>query len=815
MKSFLLTAIAFIALHLSALAKSGDITGKVTDSEGNPLVAANIVVLKAQDNTLAKADLTNDNGLYTIEALEDGSYIVKVTLHGYETYTSEKITVSGNNLSIPTIILNAKSGTLKEVAVRAQKPLIEIHPDKIVVNVESSIVNAGSSALEVLARSPGVRVDQNDNISLKGKPGVTIMIDGKITPVSGPDLANMLKSMPSNSIDRIELISNPGARYDAAGTAGIINIRTKRDQRIGWSGSVNASYAQGVYPKANTGINLNYRNKKVSLYTNYSFAYRYWYNHLMLNRRFYDTAEAELSKKLFTYLQDNYAVFDFKNHIGSVGMDYSVGKNTTVGFSASGITNHFNPKADNRSRALDQDDALMYYFNTTGRHTNMFFNYSGNLNLRHSFDTTGRELSVDADYAAFGNQSNQNFVTEYLAPDGSTYMPSYLMKSDLSGVTQIRSLKSDYTHPLKNNSSFDLGVKASYVTADNEPLFYEQINGLYVLDLKQSNHFLYNENINAAYANFKKDWTKWSTQLGLRVENTNAEWEQKATNQKFNTSYTQLFQSLAIQRHVTEKHDLGITVSRRIQRPAYQQLNPFKRFIDKTTYHGGYPYLQPALSYNFELSHTFNQKFVTSFTHSITNNVITEVIQPSDDEDSVTVQTNKNLDRMTFYGVSGSYSPEITKWWTNVTNLNVYYARYEGNIANTQLNNGRPTFDIYTNNTFILPWNMSAELGLFYQAQQLYAYMDVNPNWMLNAGLQKNFYDKMFTARLNVQDIFWKGYPSATSTYSGYQEDFIAERDTRQVTVALTYRFGKKAVAPVRRRAGGAEDEKRRANAGA
>ncbi|WP_276133632.1 outer membrane beta-barrel protein [Polluticoccus soli] len=814
MKSLLLAILSMIILEFPALAKSGNITGKVTDSDGKPLAAANVVILKAEGNTLVKADLTNDNGLYTIESLEDGSYIVKITFHGYETFSSEKITIAGNNLNIPEVVLQPKSGTLKEVAIRGQKPLIEIEANKIVVNVESSIVNAGSSALEVLARSPGVRVDQNDNISLKGKPGVTIMIDGKITHMNGTDLANMLKSMPSNSIDRIELISNPGARYDAAGTGGIINIRTKRNQRIGWSGSINASYAQGIYPKTNSGINLNYRNKKVSLYVNYSYAYRYWYNHLMLNRRFYDTAGAELSKKLFTYLQDNYTVFDFKNHVGSFGMDYSLSKNTTVGFSGSGITNHFNPKADNRSKALDQNDAIMYYFNTTGRHTNMFFNYAGNANLRHTFDTSGKELSVDVDYGAFGNQSNQNFVTEYLSPDGNMYMPSYLMKSNLSGVTQIRSLKADYSNPLRNSASFDAGVKASYVTADNEPLFYEQINGLYVLDTKRSNHFIYNENINAAYTNFKKDWTKWSTQLGLRLENTNAEWEQKVTDQKYDTNYTQLFPSLAVQRHVTEKHDVGITVSRRIQRPDYQQLNPFKRFIDRTTYHGGYPYLQPASSYNFELSHTYNQKFITTFTHSITTNVITEVIQPSDDEDSVTVQTNKNLDRMVFYGVSGSYSPEITKWWTNVTNVNVYYARYEGNIANTSLNAGRPTFDIYTNNTFILPWDLSAELGLFYQAQQLYAYMDVNPNWMLNAGLQKNFRDKAFTARLNVQDIFWKGYPSATSTYSGYQEDFVAERDTRQVTVALTYRFGKKSVAPVRRRNGGAEDEKRRAGNG-
>lgn len=813
MKNVLVFMLFTLVSH-AALAKPGNITGRVTDDKGKAIGGANVVVLEASDNKLVKADITADNGTYNIESIADGTYVVKIMLAGYETFTSDKLPVAMQTISVPDVVLRPKSGTLSEVAVRAQKPFIEVQADKIVVNVENSIVSAGSSALEILARSPGVRVDQNDNISLKGRPGVNVMIDGKITPMSGADLANVLKSMPANNIDRIELISNPGAKYDAAGTAGIINIRTKKNQRTGWNGSLNASYAQGVYPKLNTGVSLSYRNRKISAYANYSYAYRFWYNHLMLNRRFYDTSKGDYSKKLFTYDQDNYTIFDFKNHVASAGIDYSLTKNTTIGISGNMSANGFSPKADNKSRAMDANEALIYYFNTTGRHKHFYHNYSGNLNLRHTFDTTGRELTADVDYAAFGNQSNQNFVTAYIAPNGDKYQPDYLMKSDLTGFTQIRAVKADYTHPLKNNASFDAGVKSSYVTADNEPLFYEQVAGIYELDTRRSNHFIYNENINAAYINAKKDWTGWSTQIGLRMENTNAEWEQKVTSQVFNTSYTRLFPSVALQRHVDKKNDVGVTLSRRIQRPDYQQLNPFKRFIDRTTYSEGYPYLKPAMSYNVELSHTFNHKFTTTLTYSKTTDAITEVIQPSDNEDSVTVQTNKNISNMTYYGISGSYSPQITKWWSNVTNFNAYLSVYQGFIANTKLNDGRPTFDVYTNNTFVLPWDMSAELGLFYQAQQLYAYMDVNPNWMLNAGIQKNLWDKKATIRLNAQDIFWKGYPSATSSYLGYQEDFVAERDTRQFTVYFTYRFGKKTVAPVRRRTGGAEEEKRRAGNG-
>ncbi|RYZ48481.1 MAG: TonB-dependent receptor, partial [Sphingobacteriales bacterium] len=625
----------------------------------------------------------------------------------------------------------------------------------------------------------------------------------------------VLRSMPSNSIERIEIISNPGARFDAAGTGGIINIKTKKDKRFGLNGTASVNYGQGRYPKYGAGLSLNYRNKKFNVYANYNYAYRYWFNHLMLNRKFLDTAKASDGRQLFRYDQDNYALFNFRNHIANAGADYSISPATSIGMAVNVTTNNFDPKADNASRALDNNDALLYNFYTTGRHENFYYNYSANVNLRHAFDSSsGRTLSVDADYAAFGNNSRQNFVTTYQSPDGGVFQPDYFLKSNLDGVTTIQSLKADYVQPLSASSRLEAGVKASFAKANNEPLFYEKVNGDYTLDQKRSNHFVYNENINAGYLTYNKDWKQWSTQLGLRVENTNAAWEQKTTGQKYDTSYTQLFPSMAFQYHLSPKQDLGITFSRRIERPNYQQLNPFKYFIDKTTYREGYSYLQPASFYSVELSHTFNQRFVTTFTYGINKGVITEVIQPSETEDSITVQTNKNLEQMTFLGLSGAYPFQITKWWSNVTNFNIYYALYQGNIANTPLRNGSPTFDLNTNNTFQLPGNFSAELGLFYQARQIYGYMDVQPLWMLNAGIQKNLFNRKATIRLNVQDIFFTGYPRATSNYTGYREDFVAERETRVANISFIYRFGKNTVAPVRKRSGGAEEEKNRAASG-
>ncbi|HRO43173.1 MAG TPA: outer membrane beta-barrel protein [Flavipsychrobacter sp.] len=794
-----------------AQSEGNTLTGRVLDKEKNPLTSANIVLLQ-DSGKLVKANFSDEEGGFKIEGIAKGDYELKVVLAGFETY-SGKFTVTGSAV-VPDIILYEKSTQLNEVAIRAQKPFIEVRADKLVVNVENSIVSAGSSVMEVLQRSPGVSVDNNENISLKGKQGVMIWINGKQTPMAGADLANLLKSMPANSVDRIEIISNPGARYDAAGAAGIINIVLKKDQRIGANGSANISYGQGVYSKYGVGANLNFRSKRFNVYASYNYGYRLWFNHLMLNRRFLDTTKGDL--QLFRYDQDNNAVFDFKNHIANIGVDYTLTARTTIGISVNAITNSFNPKADNFSKAFGQNDELLYRFNTTGRHDNFYYNYSANTYLKHTFDSTGKELSLDLDYARFGNQSNQHFVTAYQYVDASQTQPDYYLKSDLTGITQIRSVKADFTNPMKNNLRLEAGIKSSFVTADNEPIFHVKTTGDYMLDSSRTNHFIYNENINAAYVNANKDWEKFSGQLGLRLENTNIHFEQKALTQTFDTSYsyTQLFPSFAFQYHLNKINDLGITLSRRIERPNYQQLNPFKYFIDKTTYREGYARLQPASFYSIELQHTYKQRFITTFTYGINKGIITEVIQPSDVEDSVTVQTNKNLARMLFAGLSGSYSFSITKWWNNVINFNAYYARYEGKIANTPLNSGRPTFSVNSTNTFILPADFSAELGGWYQAKELYGYMTVQPLWMINAGIQKNLFDKRATLRFNIQDIFWKGYPSATSVYTGYKEDFTAERETRVANISFTYRFGKRTVPQTRRHNSGAEDEKRRANAG-
>ena len=480
-----------------AVARTGGISGKVLDDAGKPISFANAILLRAADSALVKTELTNDNGEYGLTDVANGNYILKVMLLGYETYKSAQLTIAENAVVVPDIKLHETDSKLKEVTVTAQKPFVEVHADKLVVNVENSIVSAGSSVMDLLAKSPGVTVDQDDNISVKGKQGVNIMIDGRTVPVSAADLASMLKSMPANSVDKIEIITNPSAKYDAAGTAGIINIKTKKDNKTGLNGSVNASYGQGVYPKQTGGINLNYRKNKLNVYANYNADYREGLNKVHWVRSFYsDAANNNFSS---AYVQDNYTTMLFSTNLGAIGADYNISSKTYVGASLNGDAFHLASKGYYFANVLGSDHNLQSYFATNNTSSGNWNNYAPNVHFRHEFDSSGRELTVDADYARYWNNNRQDFTTDYYNLNGTLSQAPYILHADISGVTQIRSLKADYVNPLKHNAKIEAGIKTSFVTADNEPKFYDRTKGGNALDSGKSDHFIYNENINERF----------------------------------------------------------------------------------------------------------------------------------------------------------------------------------------------------------------------------------------------------------------------------------------------------------------------------
>lgn len=782
------------------------ISGVLSSSEKRNLDDVTIQLLKASDRSLVKMEFADASGSFIFDKIPGGNYLLLTQSLNFQKYESDTIRLS-NNIDLGNLNLLPSKNALKEVVVTASKPLVQQLYDKTVVNVANSLTAVGSTALEVLEKAPGITVDQNDNISMRGRQGVLVMIDGKLVPMSGQDLANMLRSMSAEQIDRIDLVTNPSAKYDASGNSGIIDIRLKKGSNSGTNGSVALSYGQGVYAKFNPSVNLNSRSKKLNIFGSYNYGNREDFNDLDIFRSFY-TNNGQLTGG---NNYENYFRFNFDNHNLRVGADYNLTPKVILGFTANGIFSAGNVISDSQAKSFNSTDQNTGSFITSGKNSPERSNSSFNLNYKHTLDTSGKELSADLDYARFRSDEIQNYVTNYFDLAQNPTRSPYHLFGDLSGQLQIKSIKVDYVQPLKAiGARLEAGLKSSWVETDNDVSFSDRSNGGNVPDAGKSNHFIYKENINAAYINGSKSWKKLSMQFGLRLENTIADGLQLKDNTSFDKRYTQLFPSGYLGYKFSENNNLGISLSRRINRPSYRQLNPFKVFLDPATSSSGNPYLNPEITNSFELTHTFKQKYTSKIGYSRTTDNILSVLSP-DTEPNTVLQTGMNLAKYNYYNASFGFPITIGKWFSSTNNALAYYGRYTGNLANTNLDAGRLTFNFNTNNSFIINGTTTAELTADYQSKSTYGFLEINPIYSMGLGIQKQFLNKKASLKLNVTDVFFTNKVNAVTLLSGYGETFFQNRDSRVGTLSFTYRFGKSQVPGARKRNGGAEDEKRRA----
>jgi hypothetical protein len=799
----------FFSFFLTGLAatygKSGPIlSGTVRDQAGAAVEFATVAIHRATDSVVVKTEFSDETGQFHFEQLPEGKYFVSASQVGFERIQTQPFVVASTAQTLAPLRLKPSTTTqLKEVTVQARKPLFERSVDRIIVNVDGSPISAGATSLEVLSRSPGVTVDQNDNLALRGKQGVLVLIDGKRVPMTGTELAEILRALPANSVDKIELITNPPASFDAAGSAGIISIKLKKDGRQGTNGSVNTSYGYGRYYKLIGGLSLNHRRKKLNIFGNYNYSNRNVFTQLVLNRRFYQNGQFIGSSD-----QDNAGRTQYVSYSYRAGVDYSLTKRTLLGAVVNGLAMDAEARIPNVTQTYDERGTLQSSYQSANRRNLSMPNVAVNLNLKHSFDSTGnRELTTDVDFAHYETHRRQNLETSFLVPIRS---PTTLA-GILNGELNIRSFKADYVHKLPGQARLETGVKISQVHSDNSVLFTNINEGVSVVDTGKSNQFQYDERISALYLSFSKTIHKTSLQAGLRAEQTRAEGLQVIGNNRFTRDYFQLFPSVFIKQNLSKTHDLSLSLSRRIDRPTYNQLNPFRAYIDATTYFTGNPSLYPQTSYNIELSHTLKQKFITSISYSQTNQPIIDVIQPAPEGNRQAVSTYQNLTRSDYFGLTMTVPVQPTSWWSMDNNLVAYYQQFMGTLAGTSLNQGRPAFTLNSTSTFTLGHGWTADLTGNYQSRQLYGFFDIRALGQLNIGLQKSMWNKRGTLKLNVTDLFYTSPERAVSTYANYVENFYQRRDTRVATVALSYRLGSDTVTPSRRRTGGAEDEKRRA----
>lgn len=774
------------------------------ESAAGPVEFATVTLHRAADSTVVKTEFSDARGRFVFDGAAAGRYLVSAAQVGLVRRWSAAFEVVNQAVELPALVLATSAATqLKEVQVLGQKPLYEREADRTIVNVEGSTLAAGNTSLDVLRRAPGVTVDNNDNLALRGRQGVLVLIDGKRQPMSGAELADYLRALPAEQLRSIELITNPPAKYDAQGGAGIIAINLRKDQRQGTNGTLNLSYGRSPYNKYTGGLSLNHRNRNVNLFGAYNYADRSGLAQLTIHRDFYALLNGGGRRLTGTTDQDNRLPNQQRSHSWRTGLDYRLSDRTTVGAVLSGLDNRNGADGTNATVLRDLARGREQAYNSTNYRRGHAPNQAGNLNLRHTFgDSLGtRELTADADYARYRLARNQVLQTFAVGePDQTT-------SNSQQGRLAIQSVKVDYTHPLSKQLRLEAGAKASLVTADNDLQFLNDGQ----LNRDRSNRFRYDENINAGYVNVNYSQPALTLQAGLRGEQTSAVGKQdrEVKFKDFTRHYFQLFPSAAIKRTLNDKHEVAVSLSRRIDRPSYSQLNPFTEIIDKTTSGSGNPELLPQTSYNVELTHTFRQKYSAGLSYSITRDPLIGVVQP--ETDSTVLSTTRNLDQQHYYALTLTAPVDITKWWKTFNNGVFFYNRFVGELAGTNLNRGGVSYELTSNHTFTFGKGWGAEMSGNYQSRQVYGFLVQRPLGAFSAGVQKSLWDRKGTLKLSVADLFYTLPANVVSSYDNYVERFYQRRDSRVATLSFSYRFGNDKVAPTRRRSGGAEEEKRRA----
>ena len=810
MKVYLLT-LSFLLLISSSFAQGvGKVSGgiKVKNEATAIPVSATVALLRAKDSSAVKFMVSQKDGSYSFEQLSNGTYLVAVTAAGYQKNFSPGFEISNEKQAIQVAVIELTESTksLTGVTVTASRPLIEQKIDRTIVNVDASITNIGTSALEVLEKSPGVSVDRDGNISLKGKEGVLIMVDGRPTQLGGEDLANLLRNMSSNQLDQIEIMTNPPARYDAAGNSGIINIKTKKLITAGSNGSLTVGYTQGRYPKSNEGFNYNYRKNKINFFTNLSHNYNRSFGVLKFKRNIYNNTSNSL-ENIFDQRADRN--MEGNSFSAKLGLDFFATKKTTYGIVFNGNTRSMESNNLNLTNISTASKSLESITKATVNNNNKWNNISTNMYFRTLLDKNGRELTADLDFLKYGSANELFMVNSYADASGNDLEKADTLSGYLPQDIKVYGGRVDYIHPLKKNAKFEAGIKTSVVRTDNNAIYDSIQFGRSVRDHNRSNHFLYEENINAAYVNLSTPLSKKiSAQFGLRLENTNAKGKQLTTGENFDRKYTQLFPTAYFQYKLNEDNNLGANFGRRVRRPNYQSLNPFINFIDRYTFSQGNPNLKPSLSNNFEVSHTWKNKITTTLNYTTTKDIIESVIEQKGE---VAYNTPSNIASLRQYGISINANTPINKWWTSSININAFNNNFKGVVSNAPVDLATTSFIITGTQQFKITKTLTGEINGRYRNGWLEGVLQARSVGFIGAGLSKQVFKNQGTLRLSVRDILFTQKFRGTAKYGNVDFEIQQYGESRVVSAGFSYRFSKgKKIAPVKRTSGSANEEQER-----
>ncbi|RZK57071.1 MAG: TonB-dependent receptor [Pedobacter sp.] len=778
-KTLFLILLFLTTKSLFAQTSSFKISGKIFNESQQVISDATILLLNSDDKEVAKT-VSKADGVFELVYAVKGNYHLVVKHTGFANY---KVSFELINKDFGAIYLVTNSQTLNEVVVQSKQNLIEVDANSITYNIAKSITAQGGNALDALKNAPGIFIDNNNSIALNGKQGAMILLDGKQTYLTSKEIVDLLRSMPASGIKSIEIINSPTAKYDAAGSAGIINIKTLKSQNQGFNGTTTTGISYGVYLRQNQDLAFNYRNNKLNVYGSYNHFFGY-YSYL------YGSDRIQNGKTYDSFTDD----VDKRKKMGArLGADYSINDKNTVGILVNGnfifgggITDTQTDIGLPNSSIIDQTlNAINdYYHQNTER-------YNVNLNYRYE-DTLGKIVNIDADYG-FYEKSAGNLQSNIYSTQNTTTQENYYRTLNGAKI-HLKAIKADYTTNLWKGK-LETGAKYSAIETNNNSRFFQVFSNNEVFDERRSNTFKFDENIASAYANYKKTFGKWVIQGGLRVENSASEGElafkinNRDSLENIKRNYTNLFPSFSASVKPSANHNFSFGYSRRIDRPAYNDLNPFVYLLDELSFWQGNPFLKPQLSHRFTLQYAYKSNTIVSLNFAHTNDFSASITDTVGNTSIVMIPRNLGTQQNISLSATQQYAP--TKWWDITFNGTLYHIQ------------NKVSFDEYRNldlkqfagrlslqQRFKLPYKLTGEILGFLNSKRLIGANQVmKPTSHIDLGLQRNFLNNNATLRLAFTDIYKGSQAYSTQNFEGFYMKNYSYYETRQIRLNFTYNF--------------------------
>jgi outer membrane receptor protein involved in Fe transport len=698
---------------------------------------------------------------------------------GFTTFAQQK-----DSLVVKDSAAFNKTKKLEELVIKSKKPFIEMQVDKLVLNVQQDIVATSGTLFEILQRAPGVSVTNDETINLAGKSGVNILIDGRPAQLSDKDLAVYLKSTPGSVADKVEIIMNPTAKYPAQGNAGIINIRLKKNAVKGTNGNISSTYTQSTHPNFNFSGNINHRQNRWN-----------WFGNVAVRKSRQNTKGA-----INRFVNSNGTVKLFENKTVDqdasfnisflAGADFYLNKKHSFGFILKGneySSNLYTPGITLIKSNERIDSSLQTVNDKNDRH----HRYNANLNYKYE-DTSGNEFNIDADYTSFVNNSNGMVTTDFLSNRQVKYGFT-ANNQDVVTAIKIYSIKTDLLRQLKKlNAKIEAGLKWNTIQTINDlKALVWMGNGLQA-DTGRSNRFSYTETNYAAYGSFSQKVRKWEYQLGLRAEQTviiGKSIDLRNTTINYpDTAYFNFFPSAFIRYTMNDKNIFGLSYGRRINRPTYQDLNPFEYIYDNYTRERGNPYLQPEFSNNAELTYSYRGALNIGFGYSHTKNAFQSI---SSQKGEVTEETDYNIGEEDRLYLNLNLGIPVVKWWNSYFNLSPFYKEFRGQIPAGKIDNTTWGMNWYTSHNFTLPKKWRAQLSSWGNIGTRDGIYKISWLGSVDAGIGKSVLKDKLNIRLSVTDIFntqrWRQQVDFEKVNFNYNRKW----ESRSFRLQLALKFGK------------------------